>query len=250
MADTVYKRLDYDQTLFLVNLIFQKMKSSPLNTQYTLAPNAENTAYQLKSSVDGGTATVIATLPAASASSAGLLSATLFSKLGGIAEGAQVNTIEAIEVNSVLQTPDGQKHVNIAIPVNVSDLTNDSGFQTAAQVTAAINAAIASVYKPGGSVAFANLPALTAANVGLVVNVNESFTTNANFVEGAGKVHPAGDNVVVINVGTDASPSYKYDVMAGFIDLSGYVRSSQMATMTNQEITTAVNTAYTQVFGE
>ena len=43
MADTVYKRMDADQVLFLSNLIFQYMKGSVLNTQYTLAPNSGGT---------------------------------------------------------------------------------------------------------------------------------------------------------------------------------------------------------------
>lgn len=104
------------------------------------------------------------------------------------------------------------------IPVNVSDLTNDSGYQTEAQVTAAINAKIASAYKAGGSAAFAVLPELSETNLGLVVNVTDAFTTTDSFVEGAGKTHPAGTNVVVVQVGED----YKYDALSGFVDLSGY----------------------------
>ena len=97
--------------------------------------------------------------------------------------------------------------------------------------------------------AFANLPALSADNLGKVVNVTDAFTTTANFVEGAGKAYPAGTNVVIVDASTTSTPSYKYDVLAGFVDLSGYVQASQMATLSNQEITTAVNTAYTDVFG-
>lgn len=249
MPDATYKRLDYNETVYLCNALFAKLKASPLNTQYEIVLNSGSSAYVLNAIDSNGNRTLVSTVAAASDSAAGLLSASLYVKLGGIAAGAQVNTIEAIEVNGVVQTPDGSKHVNIAVPVNVSDLTNDSGYQTAAQVTAAINAAISAVYKPAGSVAFANLPALSADNLGKVVNVTDAFTTTANFVEGAGKAYPAGTNVVIVDASTTSTPSYKYDVLAGFVDLSGYVQASQMATLSNQEITTAVNTAYTDVFG-
>lgn len=80
--------------------------------------------------------------------------------------------------------------------------------------------------RPAGSVAFASLPALTAANLNKVVNVTDAFTTTADFIEGAGKAYPAGTNVAIINTGTDASPVYKYDAMTGFVDLSGYLPKS------------------------
>lgn len=84
------------------------------------------------------------------------------------------------------------------LPTKVSDLTNDSNFQTGTQVENAIAAQIGRVYRPVGSVAFANLPALTEANLGKVVNVTDSFTTTADFVEGAGKRHKAGADVGII----------------------------------------------------
>lgn len=82
-----------------------------------------------------------------------------------------------------------------------------------------IDGKISSVYKPGGSVTFATLPTADAAHLGMVYNVTDKFTTTDSFVEGARGKHPAGTNVVVIEV----SGEYKYDVLAGFVDLSGYV---------------------------
>lgn len=53
-----------------------------------------------------------------------------------------------------------------------------------------------------GSVTFANLPAvLTSAMKGYVYNVSDQFTTDARFVEGAGKKYAAGTNVCVADVG-------------------------------------------------
>ena len=73
-----------------------------------------------------------------------------------------------------------------------------------------INAKISSVYKPAGSVAFAELPSLSESILGNVYNVTDAFTTTANFVEGAGNKYPKGTNVVVVKVGD----AYKYDVLA------------------------------------
>ena len=86
-----------------------------------------------------------------------------------------------------------------------------------------------SVYKVKGSLAFADLTAelLVAANEGNVYNVTDDFTTTANFIEGAGKKHTAGSNVVIVEATpadtTDpehpVAATYKFDVHAG--DLSG-----------------------------
>lgn len=67
--------------------------------------------------------------------------------------------IDKIKVNNVEQTITN-KTVNIPVPTEVSDLTNDSGYQTASDVQTAISAAVASAYRYKGSVAtVADLPA-------------------------------------------------------------------------------------------
>lgn len=142
-------------------------------------------------------------------------------KLEGIAAGAQVNVIESVKVNGVAQAI-SDKAVDIKMPTKVSELSNDSNFQTEAQV----NAKISSVYKPGGSVAFASLPAADEASLGMVYNVTDAFATDAKFVEGAGQSYPAGTNVVVVKQGD----AYKYDVLAGFVDLTDYAKRSEIPT--------------------
>ena len=92
-----------------------------------------------------------------------------------------------------------------------------SGLQTADQVQAAISSAITGVYTPKGSIAFASLPTAAAGNKGWVYNVSDAFTTTAAFVEGAGHSYGAGTNVVCVDAG---SGSYKWDVLAGIIDLT------------------------------
>ncbi len=109
------------------------------------------------------------------------------------------------------------------LPTKVSDLTNDSNFQTGTQVESAIAAQIGRVYRPAGSVTFANLPTLAEANLGKVVNVTDAFTTTADFVEGAGKKHKAGADVGIVEVpgATEGTVEYKYNVFANFVDTSG-----------------------------
>lgn len=116
------------------------------------------------------------------------------------------------------------------IPTAVSELTNDSGYQNATQVEDAIDAKISSTYKAAGSILFANLPQPGSNYEGYVYNIEDDFTTTADFVEGAGKDYPAGTNVAIVNVGTVQSPSYKYDVLGEFIDMSGYVQNTDYAT--------------------
>ena len=119
--------------------------------------------------------------------------------------------------------------------------------------------ALGGAYIFRGSSAFADIPATpVAAEIGYVWNITDDFTTDARFVEGAGKDYPAGSNIAVADLSTyaaavpvsdpaaeglyelnaagkyvlttdttvDAGQTYyakteviKYDVLAGFIDV-------------------------------
>lgn len=110
-------------------------------------------------------------------------------------------------------TPTGD---NDATPKAYVD-TKVSGLQTADQVQDAIRSAVTGVYTPKGSIAFKSLPTAAAGNKGWVYNISDAFTTTAAFVEGAGHSYGAGTNVVCVDAG---SGSYKWDVLAGTIDLT------------------------------
>lgn len=76
-----------------------------------------------------------------------------------ISKCGEPNTIETIKVNGFPLTPDGSKAVNISVPTKVSQLKNDSGYQTAANVEQTLTSKnyatksdISSVYKYKGSV--------------------------------------------------------------------------------------------------
>ena len=95
-----------------------------------------------------------------------------------------------------------------------------------------VDAIVSRVYKPAGSCTFENLPAtLTYSILGYVYDVTNDFITDSRFAEGAGHDYPAGTNVVVINVGTEQLPEYKFDTLPGFIDLSGYQLKMQVDTL-------------------
>lgn len=90
-----------------------------------------------------------------------------------------------------------------------------------AEILGKVNA-LPSAIVPKGTKAFSGLtPAtdLVESKVGWMWNISDSFTTTDDFVEGAGKVIPAGANVYVAN---PESGVYKYDVFQGMVDLSGY----------------------------
>lgn len=93
-----------------------------------------------------------------------------------------------------------------------------------------IDTKIASTYKPGGTKTAEELVAglLVAENEGKVYNISTVLTiTSANkglFVEGSESSYPIGTNFVVVNVAeAQAQASYKFDALAGFVDLSGYM---------------------------
>ncbi len=102
-----------------------------------------------------------------------------------------------------------------------------------------IDGKISSVYKPAGSVAFADLPAAGEANLGKVYNVTTAFTTTADFVEGAGKKHHAGTNVAIVSTGEG---TYGYDALSGFVDLSGYVEKDGNKVLSTEDFTTELKT--------
>lgn len=131
-----------------------------------------------------------------------------------------------------------------------------------------INQLLVKLYKPAGSATLDTLPTLSASVIGNVYNMSEAFETTTNFVEGEGVSYGAGVNVVVVDLGgyTAASPEAdddpsdegwyeikngvyvlstdtevdsektyytysanpKFDVLAGFVDLSDYQTKLQL----------------------
>lgn len=127
---------------------------------------------------------------------------------------------------SLTTSQQSQARNNIGVPTiptistNVaSDSTSNTKTVSPKAVKDYVDSRVSAAYKASGSVTFANLPGLDASRVGNVYNVTDAFTTTSDFVEGAGSSYPAGTNVAIVSSGS----SYKYDALAGFVDLSGYV---------------------------
>ena len=120
------------------------------------------------------------------------------------------------------------------ISTNINaDSTSDSKTASPKAVKNYVDSKLSATYKPAGSLAFASLPSPTSSVLGNVYNVTNSFTTTANFVEGAGNNYSAGTNVVVVEA---SSGVYKFDVLAGFIDLSDYAKTADFVEFTNEEV--------------
>ena len=133
------------------------------------------------------------------------------------------STVEGLQQTvGQLQTDVDGLEEQVALKANSADV------YTQTQVDEKIDAAISAVYKPAGSIAFASLPTPGADNLGNVYNITDEFTTDARFTEGAGIEYPAGTNVAVVE--TSAEPAtYMFDVLSGFVDLSDYLTSEQIA---------------------
>ena len=154
------------------------------------------------------------------------------SKLNGIESGAEVNvqsdfaqtntSADDFIKNKPTKVSDFQNDLNF-IDNTVNDLVNyypKTQTYTKTEVDTEISSAISRVYKPSGNKTCAELvhALLVESNLGNVYNITDSGTTTADFVDGAGKTIEAGDNVVIVEV----DGVYKFDLLTGFIDLSGY----------------------------
>ena len=127
------------------------------------------------------------------------------------------STVEGLQQTvGQLQTDVDGLEEQVALKANSADV------YTQTQVNEKINAAISAVYKPAGSIAFASLPTPSADNLGNVYNITDEFTTDARFTEGAGIEYPAGTNVAVVETSSEPA-TYMFDVLSGFVDLSGYL---------------------------
>lgn len=66
----------------------------------------------------------------------------------------------------------------------------------------------------------AALPTIANEAVGNMYTVTTGGTTTADFVEGAGKTLQDGENVVAVNLGTDAVPDMKWDILGGVFEIN------------------------------
>ena len=130
--------------------------------------------------------------------------------------GYQANVIETVKVNNVALTP-SSKAVNITVPTDNSALTNGAGYQTAKDVTDAINEAIGGLT----GISFEVVETLpTRGKTGVIYLVAHS--------------HGAGDNYDEY-VWLEKSESYE-KIGNTDVDLSNYVTKNDITIMTEQEL--------------
>lgn len=135
-------------------------------------------------------------------------------KLSNIAAGAQVNVIETIKVNNTALTP-SSKAVNITVPTQTSQLTNNSGFQTASDVETAINTALADIT----GINFEIVQTLPATGVNGTIYLLSNSGTGTN----------SYDEYIYI--------SNKWEKIGTTdVDLTGYYNTTNLIAVTNAEI--------------
>ena len=130
--------------------------------------------------------------------------------------GYQANVIETVKVNNVALIP-SSKAVNITVPTDNSALTNGAGYQTAKDVTDAINEAI------GG---------LTGISFEVVETLPTRGKTGVMYL--VAHSHGAGDNYDEY-VWLEKSESYE-KIGNTDVDLSNYVTKNDITIMTEQEL--------------
>jgi hypothetical protein len=188
-------------------------------------------------------------------------------KLDGVEADADVNIIEGVKVNGTSLSPTN-KIVDVTvtagdtgvgtIKVNGTQMAvhglggaagedvstgiadGDSGLVTGDQVYDYVAGVVASAYKAAGSLAPNAVASslLVAANEGKVYNLSGDLTLDSTsaalFVDGAADdVIEAGTNIVIVDAG---SSTFKFDKLAGFVDLSPYVESADLGGLTAAEI--------------
>ena len=163
-------------------------------------------------------------------------------KLGGIQTGAQVNVIESVKINGVAQGVD-RKAVDIAVPTKVSQLSNDSKFQTEAEVTGKVNSAVADKVNQTqmtSAISAATTDMATRAYVTQqLANINKkAVVTSTDEMTDENTIY------LIANVGEEDNSYDEYIVYDGTpekigttkVDLTNYVQDSDLIAITNGEI--------------
>lgn len=155
---------------------------------------------------------------------------------GIVAQGGEPNVIETVKVNgTALSVTD--KAVNVSVPTNNNQLTNGAGYQTASQVTTAVNGAVTIT---GIQV---NGTAQTPTNkvVDISVPTNNNQLTNGAGYQTSSQVSTTVNNAVTITGikvnGTTQTPTSKVvdiavpTTVSQLSDASNYALKSDLTNM-------------------
>lgn len=149
-----------------------------------------------------------------------------------VSTGGEPNTIESISVNGAAVTTDESRNADITVPTKTSELDNDSGYQSASDVSTAIAEAVAAA----GHASF---------------EIAESIPTAETAVE----------NVLYLVMNTETSHYDIYALVSGevvllddtTVDLSAYFTSDEVNAAISNAVVVAtdeeVSEMLTEVFG-
>lgn len=161
-------------------------------------------------------------------------------KLAGIAEGAEANIIEGVKVNGVEATiTDKIAELTISVPTKVSELTNDSKFQTESEVASTVATAV-------NGLATENFVKEQIANINkkeVVTSVDAMTDPNTIYLmANAGETNNIYDEYIVIVTGEgEAATKTVEKIGTTEVDLTNYVQESDLVAITNAEIDAIFN---------
>ena len=139
-----------------------------------------------------------------------------------VSGGAEANKINTIAVNGSVIDPDTSKKVSITMPTKVSDLANDSLFQTQSQVSSAIATAVGKITGISFSIV-ETLP--TTGQNGVIYLIAHSHSDSGDSYDEYAWIASAS----------------KYEKLGNTdVDLSGYMKTADMSAITTAEIDTMI----------
>lgn len=162
-------------------------------------------------------------------------------KLTDVASGAEVNVIDAISINGADATVTNKK-VDITVPTKVSDITNDSGFQTASDVASAINSAIGGIT----SISFEVVTSLPATGENGVIYLMPNDGTNPNIYDEYIYVNNNFEKIGTTEVDLSNYLQLSGGTMTGALTLNGDPTSGLHAS-TKQYVDNSIASIQTQI---
>lgn len=154
-------------------------------------------------------------------------------KLSGIASGAQVNVIESVKVNGTKLTP-SSKAVDVTVPTKTSQLTNDSGYQSATSVESIITAK--------GYQTQSQVQSLINSAVGNITSIRYEKVTSLPATGSNGVIYLVAHSHGTQDIYDEyiwLSETKTYEKIGNTdIDLSAYVKSSELTAITTNDLNT------------
>lgn len=154
-------------------------------------------------------------------------------KLSGIASDAQANVIESVKVNGTKLTP-SSKAVDVTVPTKVSQLTNDSGFQTSTQVD--------SIVTGKGYQTQTQVQSLINSAVGNITSIRYEKVTSLPATGSNGVIYLVAHSHGTQDIYDEyiwLSETKTYEKIGNTdIDLSAYVKKSELTAITTNDLNT------------